>query len=155
MIPYLLFIILLMYGEFSKDIHTRFISRTLLYCYATYQLLPNILLFSDEYIVVGNFVMMSGIGYVIIRARNLISRFAFIVAGLSFTLNTVAIYLQEYTILLSIPYYAEYSHIIIRESLITGVAAFATWKGGKFCEDDWKLNAIVFWLFGIEVLYIE
>lgn len=153
MIPYLLPLILLMYGEFSKDMDSRFIARVLFYTYTLSQLIP-ISLTDPSHVLIGSWVIFtSGLGYCVIWCRNIVSRLCFLLASLTWTLNTWSLYLNDYTILLAIPYYADYSHFIVRESILAGLAYFEIgYTRNK--DADWRLAGYVFWIMCVEAVIL-
>ncbi len=154
MYPLLLPIVLIMYGEFSREVHTRFISRVLFYSYAFSYFIGEELSSDLKHQVLTNVMLVAGLGYVIIRCRNVLSVVPFTLAALCVILNTASIFLGDYTFLLSIPYYADYSHIIIRESILAGVAAFAIWNTYNL-ERDYRLTVITFWMWVVEGILIR
>jgi uncharacterized membrane protein YcgQ (UPF0703/DUF1980 family) len=149
MISYLLLIALILYGEFSKDINTRFIARVLYYSYTFTIFLMNTIPPEIWYAPMINGVFVFGIGYCIVRCRNWISGIFFSAAAVAISLNSVSLSLNEPTLLLQIPLYAEYSHVIIRESILIGLANFAIWKVYKDKSEDAGVSAFVacLWLF--------
>ncbi len=66
--------------------------------------------------------------------------------------NYYSLYLKDYKLLLSLPYYSEYSHLIIRESLIVAVTSMTV--GLRMEEKDKNLVFIVVCLYIIEYLHI-
>lgn len=96
---------------------------------------------------------MMGVGYAIVRCRNAFSRIAFSIAGVSIVLNALSVYLGDFNLGNSIPLYANYSHVIIRESLLTGIATFSMWKKGNL-ERDYLLGVLTFWLWVMEGILI-
>lgn len=151
MAPYLLPLILIIYGEFSKDINTRFLGRILFYSYACSQFIVPQLLQGNSLILGSMASFCFGVGYCVVRCRNTLSRISFGLSGICYCLNSVAMYLQDYTLLLSIPYYADVSHLIIREGLLTGIATFAVWKEHEG-DKDWELAGLSLALVTMETI---
>ncbi|CAH9014955.1 putative TMhelix containing protein [Vibrio phage 424E50-1] len=154
MIPYLLPIVLLMYGEFSKDIHTRFIARVLFYSYAmSYILAGQIPLDNNQEILFNSGILCLGLSYAVVRCRNLISRIPFMLALFGVTLNTISLYLGDFRIIEILPYYANNSHYLIRECILFGIGSFGLWKRVGL-ERDYTLACITFWVWCIETVTV-
>ena len=151
MIPYLLIVIMIMYGEFSEDIHTRFVARVIAYSYGCSQLIQTVW---DAPLMLwaSFFIFVLGILYAVVRSRNFISRISFSFAAFCISFNATALYLQDFSIIEYFPFYAEYSHKIIRESILAGIASFAIWEKGNKLGDA-KLWLSVLWLMGVEYIY--
>lgn len=152
MLPYLLPICLFIYGEFSKGRNTRFISRILFYTYTLSVLFP---LYSDtskEAILLAMMILITGIGYCIATLHSIFGKAALCVALVSSVLNYIALYLQDYTFLQTIPYYVDYSHLIFRESLILGISVSSIEE--KLETHDFKLEFYIALLWAYEHLII-
>lgn len=121
MFPFLLPVCLLLYGEFSKGKNTRYISRTLFYAYTLSTLLPMYVENSSYGVILAVLILIGGIGNCIAVMESHIGRASLLIALVSSTLNYSSLLLQDFTLLMSIPYYADYSHFVFRESLLIAV----------------------------------
>ena len=154
MIPYLLPIVFIMYGEFSKDIHTRFVARLLFYCYAaTYILSGQFPLDNNQEILFNSSLIALGLSYAIVRCRRLLSKIPFMLSFLGITVNSLSLYLGDFTILELFPLYANNSHYLIREGILIGLGAFGLWKRNKL-ERDYTLTCITFWMWCVENIIV-
>ncbi len=153
MLPYLLPLILILYGEFSQDIDTRFLGRVLFYTYTLSLVLPQTADTVESSILGSWAIFTFGIGYCAVRCRNWITRFCFFIAAVSLSLSSWSLVLNDFTLLLSIPYFADWSHVIIRESLITGLASFAIWREGDG-DKDYRLVGYTLGLMCFEAIMV-
>ncbi|BAV80889.1 hypothetical protein [Vibrio phage RYC] len=152
MIPYLLPIILILYGEFSKDIETRYVARNIFYSYALYQLLTIQLLPTSGFVFLSALLFSWGVGYAASRARNVVAKVALLASAFMVAVNSIALFTGNTELILQFPLYAENSHFWIRESLLTGLASFAIWRDDQL-DEDWKLGTFVIALLMVENFY--
>ena len=151
MLPFLLPTILILYGEFSKGIETRFASRILFYTYTLSVLFP--MYTSSPYgIMLAVGVLICGLGYLITIIPNVVSKLFWTITLTSSVLSYASVYLEDYTFLLSVPYYAEYSHYVFRESMIIGLMFVSISEGLE--AKDFKLEMFVTGLWVLERFWI-
>lgn len=147
MIPFLLPLCLLLYGEFSKGLNTRYTSRILFYTYTLSVLFP---LYTDNTasaIAVASCMLVIGLSYCIVLIPSTIGRIALTVALTTALLNYGTLFLQDTTFLFSIPYYPDYSHLIFRESLVIGVTASSIQEGLETKDFSLELFIASLWFY--------
>lgn len=150
MSPFLLPIILIIYGEFSKGYETRYISRILFYSYTLSIIFP-LYIQSSASILVGLFILLFGIGYTFTITNNVLSRVFMTIPMMISFLSYTSIYLEDYTFLLSVPFYGDYSHTIFRECLLLSVICISIKE--KLESKDFKLDIYITLLWLFEFLY--
>ena len=155
MVSYLLLIVLVLYGEFSKDIHTRFIARVLYYSYTSTIFLMYAIPPDTWYSPMVNGVFVFGLSYCAIRCRNWISGTFFSLSALTILFNSISLTFNDTDLLLHIPFYAEYSHVIIRESILIGLTNFTIWKVYKNRSRDVAVSWFAICLWGTEYLMMR
>lgn len=154
MIPYLLFFILIIYGECSRDLSTRFIARIILYAYAATVILQGIIPVTNEWYHATNLLIIGSLVWSSIETRSKFARVLFLFSATCTFYVATALHLREYDLITSIPIFSDYSHRIIRESIIAGIAA-TTQVGDKGGDRDWKLNAYMFLLILFEQINLS
>lgn len=152
MSPFLLPLILFLYGEFSKDLSTRYIARILLYSSTLSVIVPMYAPTAELSLIYGAAIFCGGISYCIATCHKRLSKVLLLIPLICTFLNYVSLYLKDYEFLLSIPYYAEYSHMMIREFLVMAVANLTL--GLRTSEEDKNLAFIVAGLYVMEYFYI-
>lgn len=152
MLPYILPLCLFLYGEFSKGSNTRYISRILFYTYTLSVIFPLYQDNAQEAILVAMLVLITGVGYCIATIHSIFGKIALGMALSSALLNYISLYLNDYTFLLSIPHYADYSHLVFRESLIIGISISSIEE--KLETKDFKLELYIALILACEHLII-
>jgi hypothetical protein len=148
--PFILPIILMMYGEFSTGCKTRFISRVLFYSYTSSVLLPTYIIDHQQAILLGGVILVYGLGYCIVQIKDWLSRAAlWIAAGLSFMTYT-SLYLRDYAIVLQAPFIGDYSNDIFRACLLVAVTSLSLAE--KCAEKDFKLEFAAMFLWATEYI---
>lgn len=149
MTPYLLFFALIVYGEFSKDIHTRFICRIIFYGYSVAIFLRSQLPFDVGYVYITDLVLVFSLIWSAIETPSKIAKGLLMMCSLLVLTLSTGLYFRNYALLLQLPFMAEYSNIVIRESILAGIAMtnYVSDKDGD--ERDWKLNSymLLVWMF--------
>lgn len=146
MVPFIFPLILIMYGEYSSDLNIRYVSRCILYSYALSFIFPFYIDNHTFSIILGAAVFTSGLIYATIFCESNLSRFSFVLAGVIALANYATIISQDYY-LLQFPLYATYSHIVMRDLILSGIAYLNYTK-----TFDRKLDFITIVLMGIEFL---
>lgn len=146
MSSFLLPIVLIIYGEFSRGCETRYVSRILFYSYTLSIIFP-LYIDSNYSILVGLFTLLAGFGYTFTITDNIFSRVFITIPILVSFLSYTSIYLEDYTFLLSVPYFGDYSHLIFRECLLLSVICISIRE--KLESKDFKLDIYItlLWLF--------
>lgn len=103
-------------------------------------------------LIYGAAIFCGGISYCIATCSKRLPKVLLLIPLICTFLNYVSLYLKDYEFLLSIPYYAEYSHMIIREFLVMSVAYLTL--GLRTSEEDKNLAFIVAGLYVMEYFYI-
>ena len=141
MSPFILPLILFLYGEYSKDLDTRFVARILFYSQTLAVLLPMYMPSADQGLILGVMLSCGGLAYCIATCKTYVSKIVFCLSLLCCFINYSSIYLKDFTFILSIPYYKDYSHMIIRECMVAGVANMALHQRDRWA--DMHVNYIV------------
>jgi len=149
MSPLLFPLLLLLYGEGSEDKVTRLTARVLFYGYSVSILLFTILPEFDYNIILASLPYFVSYGYIFYTSKQtsikILTGTLFVLQGISFT----SIYFNSYELLLLIPFYFEYSNIILREfSIILLGMCTADLK------TDSRLKILTFIFYFVEYSYI-
>ncbi len=152
MSPFILPLVLLLYGEFSKDIDTRFVARILFYTQILAVYLPMYVPLANQGLLLGAMLSCGGLAYCIITCKNYTSKTVFCISLVCCFLNYSSIYFKDFTFILSIPYYKDYSHMIIRECMLTGVANMTLHQRDRW--SDAKVSYIVVMIYVLEFVVL-
>jgi len=149
MSPLLFPLLLLLYGEGSEDKVTRLTARVLFYGYSVSILLFTTLPEFDYNIILASLPYFVSYGYIFSTSKQtsikILTGILFVLQGISFT----SIYFNSYELLLLIPFYFEYSNIILREfSIILLGMCTADLK------TDSRLKILTFIFYFVEYSYI-
>lgn len=124
MSPFLYPLILILYSEFSPCNDTKWISRVLFYIYAIslffYTTLPPV----DIVILLNLGLYLTGYGLVYYKIKHLKIRVILIVLGVLQCINHLCLYNVNYTIYYMIPYYFEYSNLLLRELTVMCICSY-------------------------------
>jgi hypothetical protein len=145
----LLPLLLLLYAEFSKDSGTRATARLLLYGYAGSVMAYALMAPTASAIIVSGSLLLIGYALVFVKVRVLKTLPLLIILFLLTLGNTLSLVFNNFDIIASIPFYAQYSNIILRESTMIVVFLCNTKKG-----EDFEINCIAFILYISEYLYL-
>ena len=124
-------LLLILYGECSEDKLIRVSARVMFYGYALSNLLFTILPPVDTTILWASLPYFVSYGYLAYIHKQVCSRL--LLAGLALlqVINYLSLYFQSYTLFLTIPFYFEYSNIILRELHIFLIT---------MCSSDFKVD---------------
>lgn len=115
MTPLLYPILLLIIGELSSDDLTKWVSRVLLYIYAVSLVILTYAPTSVE--TLPSAMIVSIIGYsVILHKVDLVRvRVSVLTLMVLQTINYLSVIYNDYTLVTTVPYYFEHSHLVLRE----------------------------------------
>lgn len=148
--PFILLIVFVIYGEFSNNIETRFVGRVLYYFYTMSVMVPMYIPNENYAVLTGLILSVGGLLLATLNSDNLISKIAFIFSSIVAFLSYTSIYFQDYTFLMSVPYFPEYSNIMFRDGCIVGLVSLGC--RNKLHVSDWKLDGLLLVLGTMELL---
>lgn len=146
MFPFLLPMILFIYGEFSSCIETRFVSRSLFYTYMFSLFVP---MYAPSHLLgvaLAGITLTAGLLFVICATPSLFSKVCFSITVVTTVVSYVALYTQDYTFILSLPYFADNSHLFFRESILAGLVAITPHKVWTNYEYRFAATVGILWL---------
>lgn len=149
MSPFLLPIILILYGEKSSDKLTRYTSRVFFYIYSWVILIGLYFPFPDAVLLITCVSFVIGYSYLFVKIKFLRVRLLLGVLILLQIINYISLYTTSYTLFYMIPFYMEYSSHILRELTVMSVSLVCIEKGV-----DTRLKLSILGLYIIEYSYL-
>ena len=149
MSPFLFPILLLIYGECSEDKLTRFTSRLLFYGHCFSLILMTTLPPDSSYILLYSLPYFVSYGYLIHRSTITPVKVLLSLLTVLQCFNYLSLYFQSYTLFMALPFYFEYSNVILREISMMCVC-FCT----RSFKVDVRLKLLTLILYLIEYSYI-
>ncbi|QVW05519.1 anti-holin [Vibrio phage ICP1] len=123
MIPFLLPLILWLYGEFSKDMTTRYISRTILYGYA-FSVIFQSYVPAEYSLYVGMGIFLSAMTLSLFYATTKTTQVCFSLVIILVFINFWSLITNDPYIVQNFPLYSNNSNQVIRELILFGVFNF-------------------------------
>lgn len=149
MSPFLFPFILILYGEFSQCNDTKWIARVLFYCYSITLIVSMVLPPTAGVLLVVLSVYLIGYTLVGYKIKSLRERITLLVLGLLQVINYISLYNVSYELYYLIPWYFEYSNIILREITLLCVTMYNLEKGL-----DHQLRVVLFFAYIVEYSYL-
>ena len=149
MTPFLFPIIMMLYSEKSSDKLTRFCARNTLYMYCMALLVSLYLPVQSLTLLFVLGVYMVGYSFLFWKVKFWRVRVLFIISLFLQIVNYLSLYYVSYEWFYTIPYYMEYSNIILRELSVIAVSMCCIDKG-----TDIKLKVGVLGAYLIEYSYL-
>ena len=150
--PFILPIILLLYGETSRKGEMCIISRLLFYTYVTSTLFQQYTHTTIQGVIIAISIYTLGLGYILIRVKSTLSKIMFTLSLLIVYINYTSLLLETYTFIFSIPYYAENSNFFFRESILLGLTGVSLSSTSKL--NDYKVEILATIMFILELIKI-
>lgn len=147
---FILPIILILYGEFSNLLNTRFIARIIFYTYTLAIVFPLYIGNNLVAIVAGCIIIISGFSLAILHSDNILSKTCFILAPIAAILVYTDLRFQGANIFSSIPYLRSYGDNIFRVLLVIGISTLGYQSRERL--KDWKLESTLLFLGIAEVV---
>lgn len=149
MSPFLFPLVLILYGECSSEKLTRHVARCLFYSYTFSILIFTVLSPTNLTIVTAYIPYCLVYVYLIFKVKIKVVKFIILLLLILQSINYLSLYLESYTLLLTLPFYFEYSNIILRELTIISIAS-CTFN----FKTDYEIKVITVVLYLIEYSYI-
>lgn len=149
MSPFLYPIVLILCSELSTDRYTRIVARSLLYGYFLSLFILTYLEPTSLTILLAGIPFLLSYGYIYFKVRQIKILIPLIVLSILQIINFSSLYFVNFDIILSIPFYLEYSNIILRELSLMCVALCT-----NSFKVDTRLKTYVFVLYLVEYSYI-
>lgn len=128
MFPFLFPMLLFLYGEFSSCMDTRFVSRSLFYTYMFSLFVPMYAPTHQLGVLLAALTLVAGLLFVIFEVSSLFAKTCFGMTLITVLISYTALYTQEYAFVLAIPYFADHSNLIFRETILAGLISMTPYK---------------------------